>query len=801
MTAFIENMKHQSKNNENHPPKGAIVFLNWFCRYRLVEEIEGDLFERFEERNDRYASFTNSLFFWLDAIGFFRPAFWRKDLFYFNIWGVDMFKSNIKFALRNIYKNFFFSFINISGLAIGLACVLFIFFYVQYELSFDSFNDKGDRIYRVLVDANFNGNDLKLAETGGVVAPTASREFPEVQNSVRISEWGVFFIRYEDKVFKEYDIVSADSTIFDVFSIPVIQGRADKILSLPNVVAISRSAADKYFGNEDPIGKVLNFDERETYTVNGVFEDIPEYSHFSADFIVTHTHRSGDIDNDPFTNAGYYTYLLLNENADAIDFNNKFNPKLQEYVEAEVKKFGLNFEELKEKGTFWNFKLQKLSDIHFDTISQHDLNTTTDQSYIYIFSAIAAFILIIASINFINLSTAKSSSRAKEVGIKKVVGSFKSDLIYQFLTESVILCLISLGISILLVEIFKPYFFDILGYRFEFSYLSNKSFFVTLVALVIFTGLVAGSFPAFVLSGFSPVAVLKGNLSNVMKKGWFRSTLVVFQFTASIILIIGTIIVFNQLEYMQNKNLGFDKDQILIVDDAYILGDQSKVYKDNLLKLPNVLKSTISGYLPIESYRGISGTFPDGIIDDPKIRPLQWWMADYDYFETLNIKVLEGRVFSEDFGGDVENSAVINKAALEYFGWENPFEHSVGRIGGPNMEMKKYNIVGVVDNFHFKSLKNKVEPVIFRYGEHDGYISFKINGNIPLVIEEAEKLWKEIAPNQPFSYRFMDEAFNREYNAEMSLLSLFRNFAVLAVLIGCLGLFGLSAYTAEKRTK
>jgi len=791
-------MTRPFRNIDYDPPVSAKTFLYWFCSARHFEELEGDLLERFETRKLEYSKFINQFLFWIEVLGFLRPVFWKNNLFENALWGLTMFRMNLKFAIRNIYKNFFFSSMNISGLAIGIACVLLIFFYIQNELSYDKFNEKGDRIYRVLVDGQFSGNNFKEAESGGIVGPTMLKDFPEVETFVRLDEWGIYYVRYEDTSFKENTIISADSTFFDVFTVPVLVGNANDLLTNPTSVAISRRAAEKYFGEADPTGKPLNFDERETYYVSGVFENIPKNSHFEADFIISNASRK-NIDQDGWTNNNYYTYVLLRQNASIKSLEAKMPGLMENYGWPEIRQFGLDVDKLLASGVYWNFLLQPLSDFHFNTEYRHSLKPTTDIKYIYIFGIIAIIILLIASINFVNLSTAKSAGRAKEVGIKKVIGSVRGELINQFLTESVVISLISLVIALFLVELLKPIFFEILGSSFEISYLDNLGFGIALVTLIIFVGIVAGSFPAFVLSKFLPVVVLRGNMQNAMKKGWFRSSLVVFQFSTSLVLIIGTLVVFNQLEYMHNKNLGYDKERLLIIDDPYILGDKSEIFKERMLQNPSVESATISGYLPVDSYRGNNGFWRDGDMNDPKIRPHQRWTIDYDYFSTLDIKIVEGRNFLKEFSTD-KDAIIINRACKEYSEWNEAVGHSLMRGTGQN-EFTSYTVIGVVEDFHFQSLRNEIEPIVFQLGKHDGYATFKISGNLPAVLEYAENLWKELEPSKPFSFQFMDEAYNKEYKNEESMLSIFKYFAFLAVSVGCLGLFGLSAFAAEKRTK
>ena len=715
-----------------------------------------------------------------------------------------MLKNYFKISFRNLYKHPFYSIINITGLAIGIACVLFIIFYVQDELSFDRYNKKADRIYKVISNFHFNGEDMIDAECGAPVGPGMLSEFPEIETFTRLKKIGSVFIRTGDKVYKESKVYYADSTFFDVFSIPLIYGNKQNVLNVRNKIVISKTTAHKYFGNENPVGKSLKVNDYQEYYVSGVFDDIPKASHFHADLILS-IYSDGQLPQDFWTNFNYPTYIVLKPGTDAKQLEAKFPILVKKYAYPEVEKFlGILPENIEAAGVSVVYQLEPLTDIHLYNYAKGELEPGGDIKYVYILSAIGLFILLLACINFVNLSTARSANRAKEVGIKKVVGSSRHDLIIQFLSESMIISAISAAIAVGLVELLLPYFNNLAGKEIETSYIGNFVSSISLLLIVITTGILAGSFPAFVLSAFNPATVLKGNLAAGSRKAWLRRGLVVFQFTTSIVLIICTFVVFSQLNYIQNKKLGFDKEHVLIINDAYTLGNKIDSFKEEVLRNPGVVSGTISGYLPVESNRSDNGTFPDGNTDMANMRPIQTWRVDYDYLKTLGIQLVEGRNFSRDFSSDAD-AVVINETCAKFFGWKNPLEHSLGRFetdDAGKYEMKKYQVIGVVKDFNYESVKNKIEPLAFYLERNDGMVSFRLKtADISGTIAFVKSTWNKFTTGQPFSYRFLDESFNAMYQSEDKIGSIFGTFAAIAVFVGCLGLFGLSAFTAAKKTR
>jgi len=790
------------KDEGSRPPKSADMFLEWYCSDDYFEEVKGDLQELFNNNLAGKNKIIRWLLYWWNVIRFFRPYLLRKKIFHVNIGGPFMFKSYLKIALRNLRRQAFYSFINITGLVVGIACVIFITLFVNDELSYDKFNYKADRTYRLVTDFLIRGNQFQAAMSGGPVGQGMLREFPEVEQQTRIRPNSNFFIRYENVTYKEDNIYYVDSTFFDVFSIELLVGDKDDVLVAPNSILLSETSAKKYFGNENPLGKSLRIDERTDYNVTGVFKDFPNNSHFRTDILASLSTLDISV-NDLWTNANFFTYIVLKEGTSPEDLVKKYPVLIDKYILPEVERVtGLTVTSLEEMNVKCEWILQPITDIHLYSDYLHEIGINGNIQYVYIFSAIGLFILLLACINFVNLATARSTLRAKEVGIKKVVGSDRKSLIAQFLTESVAISLIALLIALALVYLLLPYFNTLTGKTLLYSNILNSATILIILLIPFITGILAGSFPAFILSKFNPAVILKSNLSSGVKKGWLRSGLVTFQFTTSIVLIICTIVVIDQLNYIQNKKLGFNKEHVLIINDTFILHDRAETFKQEVFKNPAIISGTMSSYLPITSNRGNNGTAPDADINSEKFQPMQTFRVDTDYIKTMGMEIVQGRDFSEDFPTD-SMAAIINEACAKEFGWDNPLEHTVGRyVAGDPPVMAEFQVIGVVKDFHFESLKNNIEPVILYLARSSGNISFRFKTeNVASVIDNIRSVWNSTVPGQPFSYKFMDESFNNMYEAEIRISEIFGVFAMLAIFIGCLGLFGLSAFTAERKTK
>ena len=713
-----------------------------------------------------------------------------------------MFKNFLKTAVRTLLKNKFYSLLNIAGLAIGIACTIMIFLFIQNELSFDTFHKKGNRIYRVNSDIKINETNMQIAQLPAPAAKTFIDEYPEVENAVRFRTQGSFIMRYEDITFKEHSAVFTDSTFFDIFTFNVIRGNPSTALTQPNTMAISSSMADKYFGKENPVGKIIKINNDKDYQVTAVFEDMPQNSHINFDFLLSLNSREEANDMTAWLSFNFQTYILLKEGARPEDVSAKFPGTILKYCDPLFMKFlGKNIEQLEKEGSHTYFSIEPLKDIYLHSDLRGQLGQVGDIKYVYIFGAIALFILIIACINFINLSTAHSSGRAKEVGIRKTLGSFKKDLIIQFITESVLLSIIATIIAVGLVELTLPSFNNLASREISTNYFNNLIMFILLISLPFIVGFLAGSYPAFYISGFQPVAILRGKIKSGAKSGLLRSGLVILQFSASIILLVGTITVFKQLGFIQDQKVGYNKEQVLILNDAYLLGDQIEALKNEMLNESGVVSATVSGFLPTPSNRNNSAVFPNGQPDHIKTTAVCIFSVDYDYIKTMGMEIVDGRNFSTDYGSD-SSGIIINETALAYYGWDNPFENTISTFTGNNGEFKTYNVIGIVKDFNFNSLHEKIGNLVMIPRRSTGNVSFRLKtDNVGEIISTLEDKWKEFTNGQPFSYNFLDENFNNMYQAEQKLGEIFGVFAGLAIIIGCLGLFGLAAFTAQRRTK
>jgi putative ABC transport system permease protein len=714
-----------------------------------------------------------------------------------------MFRNYLKIAFRNLWKNKGFSAINILGLSVGIATCLLITLYVADELSYDKYNDKASRIYRVNVDLKFGGAEQKFAVAAAPLAFTMVKEYPQIENAVRFRGYGPSVIKKGDQNIKEDRIIFADSTLFFVFTLPMISGDPKTALTEPNAVVITKSMATKYFDKINPIGKVLRFDNKNDYKVTGVIKDVPKNSHFNYDFFVSLS-GSDESRNDIWPSFNFNTYFLLRKDVDPKLIIAKMQETTQKYMWPQVQQMmKVDAEEFKRSGNYVNLSLIPLTDIHLHSDRIAELSANIDIQIVYIFSLVAVFILLIACINFMNLSTARSANRAKEVGVRKVLGTQRSNLVSQFLTESVLMSLLSFIVATLIAFLLMPFFNQLASKQLSLSPVEHPVLFPALMGLAVLVGLLAGSYPAFYLSAFKPIEVLKGKLQSGFKNSYLRSSLVVFQFAVSITLIIGTIIIYDQLMFIQNKKLGFNKEQVLIVKNAYVLANQSEVFKNEVSKFKEVQTASLSGYLPVPSSRSDQPFFPEGEINTERAVSMQYWPIDHNYIKTLGMEIKNGRNFSKDFLTD-SSGVLINESAAKLFGFKDAVGKKITSFKDVNHPEDKstYTILGVVRNFHFESLRQNIGALCMYLGPSTDAIAFRLNGeNIAATVKNIEALWKKMAPSEPFTYSFLNEDFNRMYESEQRSGKIFISFAILAILIACLGLFGLATYAAEQRTK
>ena len=778
-------------------PKIAEFFLKLFLRSELKEHRLGDYEEIFHYKVESEGVLKAKLWYWSQTLRSI-PRFIYNSIY----WGNEMFKKNLKIAVRNLLKYKFYSFINITGLAIAIAASLLILLFVQDELSYDKYNENADRIYRVVADLKLGGSTMIGVDLGAPTAEALANDFPEVEKAVRIKETGSYFVSYGYKSFIETKVIKADSTFFDIFTIPLLEGNPKTALSRPNSLVLSKKMVEKYFGNEEPIGKTLRLNDRDDYMVTGVFDKIPSNSHFHTDFILSLQIKPGGNDDYWLGSMNYVTYILLPKEYDYKNLEAKFPTMTKKYVGPEIQMFlGKSLEETIKEGNKVGYYLQPLTDIHLYSNFKGELEPNGDIKYVLIFSAIGLFILLIACVNFMNLSTASSSNRAKEVGIKKVLGSGKSELVKQFLTESVVMSSVGTFLALIIVLAALPIFNNLAGKELTISYLFNPLFFVMILLVTLFIGLLAGSYPALFISSFTPAAVLKGKIRTGTKGSFLRSSMVVFQFTASIIMLIATTVVFNQLNYMQNKKLGFEKDQEIIVHNAFILGDQANAFRDEVTADSRIASGTIAGSLPVESSRNSHATFRDARTNDEKLTSMQSWYVDYNYVPTLGLELVKGRNFSKDFGND-SKTVIINEAAAKHFEWNEPIGKHLSQYTSNSSEIATYTVIGVVKDFHFESMKNTIAPVLLFLKTNNLYAVFKFNShNTTDVVNLIKDKWAKFVPGGAFEFSFMDEDFNEMYKAEQKIGEIFSVFTILAMLIACLGIFGLAAFTAAQRTK
>jgi len=725
----------------------------------------------------------------------------------------NMFRNYLTIALRTLSKQRFYTFINIAGLATGIAACMVIVLFVLNELSYDKHHANAERIYRVNGEIKFGGNHYQLAVAPAPLAEALLQDYPEIESAVRFRNRGSYLVKKSETAdnIKENNVIWADSTFFKIFTVPVLEGNPNSALKDPNTIAISKKIALKFFPQGSALGQTLIMDNSLAMKVTAVYQDMPGTGHFVFDILIS---LSGldEAKSTNFLSNNFNTYLLLREGADARALESKLPAFVAKYMgpqAAQVLGGEFSIEKFKASGNKLDYTLMQLKDIHLHSDLTAEFRANGDVTYVYLFAAIALFILAIACINFMNLSTARSSNRAKEVGVRKVMGSLRSHLIRQFLTESLLLSLFSFLLSIGIAYLFIPVFNDLSQKTLSLP-LTEPNFYLMILLATLVVGVLAGLYPSFFLSAFKPVNVLKGQVSLGMKSGLIRSSLVIFQFVISIFLVVATITVYRQLNYIQHKKIGFEKDQVIIIQDAYALRDNMQAFKNEIVKNSFIRSGTITGFLPVDSWRSDNTHWPEGSQPTQEnMVGLQTWQVDHDYVKTLGMKIKTGRFFSPEFPSD-SSAVVLNESAIKNFGFiENPLGRKISTFTGNNPDgspdvnsIRSYTVVGVVEDFHFESLKRNITPLGLYLQRSDGNVAFRFEAkNTKNVIQSIEKTWKAMAPGQPFQYSFLDEDFSRMYANEQRLGKTFGVFAALAIIIACLGLFALTAFTAEQRTK
>ncbi|HET6252773.1 MAG TPA: ABC transporter permease [Puia sp.] len=720
-----------------------------------------------------------------------------------------MLRNYLKSAFRNLWKNKGFSAINILGLAIGLATCLLILIYVQDELSYDRWNVNADRIYRLDNDIRFGGNSVSLAVAPAPAGPAILRDYPEVEKEVRFRQNGGRLVKKDNQNIKEESVTLADSTLFDVFTLPMIAGDPHTALKEAHTVVITERMAKKYFDATAAtmptvVGRTLMINDSIPYKVTGVIPDIPLNSHFHFDFFLSLTEsEEAKRTDDAWLSGNFQTYLLLRKGADPAALNAKFDGMVRRYVGPLLQQaVHVSLDDFKKSGNMCVFYLTPLLSIHLHSNKIAELDANGTIQYVYIFSAIAVFILLIACVNFMNLSTARSASRAREVGIRKVLGSMRGGLISQFLFESVLISLISLLLALGSAALLLPLFNGLSGKEMELSVFIRPWMWPAMVGLVLIVGVLAGSYPAFFLSAFQPIDVLKGKISGGMRTGWLRNTLVVFQFAISIFLLVGTAVIYRQIKYIHSRDLGFNRDQIMMINNTYALGSQARAFEQELKGMTGVEGTTMTGYVPTGSNGNNDAIFLSPDMDVKKSISTQVWPVDDRYIPVLGMKIIAGRNFSKDMLTD-SSAVVVNETAAQMMHGEKPVGAKLYEFENlQTRKIKEYHVIGVVRNFNFSSLRQVVTPMMLYSGVDEGRISLRISGShAHQLAGQIETLWRKMAPSQPFSYTFMDEEFNNLYLSEQRMGNISLSFSLLAIFIACLGLFGLTAYAAEQRTR
>lgn len=713
-----------------------------------------------------------------------------------------MFSNYFKVAFRHLWRHKAFSAINILGLAIGLATCLIMMLFVGHELSYDRYHDKADRIVRVVFRGSFQGARINEGSVMPPVAQTLRADYPEVLDATRIRHGGAPMITYGNKSFREEGFAYVDANFFEVFTLPWLQGDPKTALLQPNTLVISRAAAQKYFGQADPMGKVLHLKTwKQAYRITGVMDKVPANSHFHFDFFASMA-SVPDAKSPSWMTSNYYTYLVLPEGYDYKRLEAKLPQVVKKYMGPQVQQaFAMTLIQFRQRGNDIGLFLEPLTAIHLHSRVTNDMEPAGDIRLLYILGAIAVFMLLIACINFMNLSTAGASRRAREVGMRKVLGAARSQLVRQFLLESILMTLLALLLALVLVQLALPVFNSLAGKELALDLAAQPGWWLGLGLLGLAVGLLAGSYPAFFLSSFQPVAVLKGLLAAGKSSIRLRSGLVVFQFFISIALMICTMLVYQQLQYIWHKDLGYDKEQVLVLPETWVLGQQEEVFRNLLLQDPRVLRVSASGYLPAgPSYGNNNMVYTE---DNPSelVKNLKY-EVDHHYIPTLGMQLVAGRNFSADLASD-SAAVILNQTAARALGWEkDPLGRRLTDFVDNQGARKTYQVIGVVKDFHFRSFHEPISPLIMVLAQHRGSLIVKVRaGDLAGLLAAMQQQWSALTAEAPFTYAFLDERFQQTYERERRLGAILGIFAGLTVFIACLGLLGLAIFTAEQRTR
>ena len=706
-----------------------------------------------------------------------------------------MLKNYLKIAFRNVKRHKAYAFINIAGLTVGMACCILIISFIGTELSYDRFHKNTEQIFRLGLDASLGGNQILMPISTAPAGPAMVQDYPEILDAVRFRPRGNVSVKHRDLEFFEENSVFVDNSIFNIFTFPMIHGDPSSALKTAYTMVMTEDTAKKYFGDEDPIGKILKVDNQFDYTVTGVVENVPKNSHFTFDILCSFEslYAQNREAMEVWLSFSLYTYVLLQEGVNPRELESKFPALIEKHMGPALKAIGGRID----------FFLQPLGKIHLHSHMENEIQANSDIAYIYIFSAIGLFILFIACINFMNLATARSALRAREVGIRKVIGAERKELIRQFLGESLIYSLFSMLLAIGLAHLVLPLFSSLSGRDLTIDYMGMPWLIPGLIGMILFVGFVAGSYPALFLSSFHPAKVIKGQLKAGGVNTRFRSILVVGQFVISIGLIISTGVILNQLRYMKNKNLGFEKGGVIVVRISDGPARESiESIKQEFKKVPGVQMAGLSSQVPGRE-ANVSPYVPEGF-SAKEAQLMKSIDIDTDFIPTMGITVKEGRNFSPEFGTDSSDAIIINESAARKFGWDDPVGKKIEHFSGEEIEDRTARtVIGVINDIHMSSLHSLIMPLYIN-NESDDWdnIVVRINpNNISGTIDNLRIKWKELYPNQSFDYYFLDDSLATLYESEGRLSQIFSSFTLFAIFIACLGLFGMASFTAEQRTK
>lgn len=704
---------------------------------------------------------------------------------------------------RNMMKQSWYVALNVGGLAIGLTSFLFITLYVIHELSYDKFHKNYENIYSIKVVGRLAGGVLDQAVTAAPMAQAMINDYPEVLASTRVTRMGAWLIRFGENKFNEDGVLFADSTFFNVLDFKLLKGDLKTALVRPRSMVLTEEYAKKYFGNLDPMGqKIIVEADTILYIVTGIVQNVPDNSHIKFDMLASMSTYPGQANNPGWVNHNFYTYIVVRDGTDKTVLQEKFQGMVTKYVGPQIQQIlGYSIEDFMKAGNEFRYVVEPLKDLHLRNASQYNLEPNGSLTTVYIFAVIAILILIVAIINYINLATARSAGRAKEVGVKKVAGAYKSGLISQFLGESIIIVTIATIFSVILVYALTPLFNQLIGKTLSIGIFDNITGIVSLFALIVIIGVSAGFYPAFVLASYNPVEVLKGTLNPGSMSKKLRGLLVVFQFTVSIVIIIGSIIIYNQLNYMTKKDLGFKKENLIIIRRPDAFFRQTESFRDQLLQIPGVEKVGFSRQVPGTNFNN-NAFFND---EDPEKKTylLEQAQVSFDFPQALGVQLAEGRFFSREYSTD-SNAVLINETAVNSLGLKDPVGKYILQPRGPQ-QFQKLKIIGVMKDFNITSMHKAIEPVCFLImggGGGDQYATVRLTGeNVQTTIRAIEGKWQNFTTQQPFQYDFFTDSWNHLYSAEMKTGKIFILFSILAIFIACVGLIGLVAYITNKRTK